>query len=64
MTLILSSSAVQISTLHSQVQGLQQAVMKIGEHMATGQNTAAQGEQPQGEQPQGESEAEKKDEQK
>lgn len=46
-----------------QVQALQQAVMKIGEHLSG--NQGAGGEQPQGEQkPEGEGDGEKKDEQK
>ena len=46
-----------------QVQALQQAVMKIGEHLSGSQGAAGQGEQPQSEQkPEGENE--KKDEQK
>ena len=46
-----------------QVQALQQAVMKIGEHLSGSQGAAGQGEQPQSEQkPEGE--GEKKDEQK
>lgn len=48
------------SSVHMQVQALQQAVMKIGEHLSGGQG---QGEQPQGDtKPEGE--GEKKDEQK
>ena len=46
-----------------QVQALQQAVMKIGEHLSGSQGAAGQGEQPQSEQ-KPESEGEKKDEQK
>ena len=46
-----------------QVQALQQAVMKIGEHLSGSQGAAGQGEQPQGEQkPEGE--GDKKDQQK
>ena len=44
--------------VHLQVQALQQAVMKIGEHLAGSQNAAGQGE------PKPEGEGEKKDEQK
>lgn len=50
-----------IQSAHLQVQALQQAVMKIGEHLSGGQGAAGQGEQPQGDtKPEGE----KKDEQK
>ena len=51
------------ASVHLQVQALQQAVMKIGEHLSGGQGAAGQGEQPQGDtKPEGE--GEKKDEQK
>lgn len=46
-----------------QVQALQQAVMKIGEHLSGSQGAAGQGEQPQGD-TKTEGEGEKKDEQK